>query len=255
MVKDPWWLYAYWEIQPETERAARSQLLPHEIAGLRAILRVYDVTGLDFPAQPAHRAFDIALSGLATNWFIQTDAPGREFLVEIGLLAHTGRFLLLARSNRVATPRAAPSDIIDPVWALSDEAYWKLFGASGLGLGASSSAWSIGASSFSLVGTARPSVVRGFWCRVNADLIIHGATEPRSAVSIQGQPVAVRRDGSFSLRVALPAGTQTVAIEVTSPDGRQTKTVTPVVTLAWSGALSSDSSPMESPRFRAGESA
>ncbi|MBI4341845.1 MAG: DUF4912 domain-containing protein [Candidatus Omnitrophica bacterium] len=249
MVKDPWWLYAYWEIQPETERAARGRLLPHEIAGLRSVLRVYDVTGRDSPAEPVHRAFDIALSGLATNWFIQTDAPNREFIVDIGLLANTGRFLLLARSNRVTTPRTTPSEVIDEDWMVTDEAYWKLFGLSGLGSGSSPS-WSGSVSSFSVVGTTRPSIVRGFWCRVNADLVIHGATEPRSTVAIQGQPVAVRRDGSFSLRLTLPVGTQTVAIDITSPDGRHTKTVTPVVTLAWSGALSADAASTETPRAR-----
>jgi uncharacterized protein YfaP (DUF2135 family) len=79
--------------------------------------------------------------------------------------------------------------------------------------------------------------VKGFWVRVNADLVIHGATEPKSAVVIQGQPVSVRKDGTFSLRVAMPAGSQTITVEVTAPDGQTTKTVTPIVTLAWSGSL------------------
>ena len=56
MVKDPWWLFAYWEIQPGTERTVRSQLLPHEVSGLQTILRIYDVTDVAFPSQPAHRS-------------------------------------------------------------------------------------------------------------------------------------------------------------------------------------------------------
>ena len=247
MVKDPLWVYAYWEIRPETERAARSQFLPQEIAGLRSILRVYDVTDLHFPEQPAHRTVDIGLSGMATNWFIHTDAPNSEFIVDIGLLAHTGRFILLARSNRIRTPRFGPSDVIDENWMTTDDAFWALLGGAGLGPGSSPSSWASSWSSFSLVGSARPSAVRGFWCRINADLVIHGATEPRSTVLIQGQPAAVRRDGSFSLRLALPSGTQTVTIEVTSPDGRHTKTVTPVVTLASSGSLGGETSPTDAP--------
>ena len=100
-----------------------------------------------------------------------------------------------------------------------------------------SSAWS---SFGALGGGARPSVVKGFWCRVNTDLVIHGATEPRSLVMIQGQSATVRKDGTFSLRLTLPEGTQTITIEVTSPDGRHRKTVTPVVTLAWAGSLTAD---------------
>ncbi len=248
MVKDPWWLYAYWEIQPSTERSTRSQLLPHEVAGLQSVLRVYDVTGIEFPAQPPRRSFDIRLSGLASNWYIHTNAPNCSFIVEIGLLANNGRFLLLARSNRVTAPRFGPSDVIDERWMTTDDLYWKLFGlAAGLGMGSSSSAWaqmmpqqffSGTVSSTGLVGPSRQSVIRGFWCRVNTDLVIHGATEPKSTVLIQGQPAAVRKDGTFSLRVALPVGTQMITIDVTSPDGQTTRTVTPIVTLAWSGALS-----------------
>ena len=250
MVKDPWWLHAYWEIQPGTERAARSQLLPHEVAGLQSVLRVYDVTDADFPAHPAQRTFDIGLSGMATNWYIQTNAPGRSFIVDIGLLTHTGRFLLLARSNRVTTPRFGPSDVIDEAWMTTDEAYWKLFGASaGIGIGSSPTGWtslvpqqlfSGSRASASLFGVSRQPVVRGFWCRVNTDLVIHGATEPKSSVTVQGQPVTLRKDGTFSLRVALPPGTQTITIDVVSADGRHTQTVTPVVTLAWAGEITPD---------------
>jgi len=247
MVKDPWWLFAYWEIQPATERAARSQLLPHEVAGLQSILRVYDVTGVEFPAQPATASFDIGLSGLATNWYIHANAPNRSFIVEIGFLANTGRFLPLARSNRVTTPRFGPSEIIDEAWMTTDETYWKLLGTrANLGSGSSPGEWarfmahavsSGNWSSLGFLGQAKPSIVRGFWCRVNADLVIHGVTDPRATVVIQGQPVTVRKDGTFSLRLALPDGTQTITIEAISPDGIRAQTMTPVVTLAWSGSL------------------
>lgn len=246
MVKDPWWLYAYWEIQPSTERAVRGQLAPQEVAGLQTVLRVYDVTGLDGPDDGAHPSLDIPLSDLATNWYLHTDAPTRSFVVEIGLLTADGRFLRLARSNRVTAPRFGPSDMMDETWTITDEAFWKLLGRStGLGMGSSpggielipqrlfSGAWS----SPAFFGPSRRTTVRGFWYRVNTDLVIHGATEPRAAVAVQGYPVAVRKDGTFSLRLALPEGTQTVTIDVTSPDGQHTRTVSPVVTMAWAGAL------------------
>lgn len=255
MVKDPFWLYAYWEIQPATERAARRHLPPSEIPGLQSILRVYDVTGIAYPGQPAHRFFDIGLSGLATNWYIQTSAPGRSFIVEIGLLTKSGKFLLLARSNRVTAPRFGLSDVIDEAWMTADEAYWKLFGLpAGVG-GSSPAAWgrliaqqlsSAGGSSVSFLGPVKPAAVRGFWCRVNTDLIIHGATEPRATVVVQGQPVVVRKDGTFSLRVALPSGTQTIAIDVTSSNGQHTRTITPIVNLTWSGSLAPDPSKTQS---------
>jgi hypothetical protein len=141
MVKDPWWLYAYWELQPHLERQVRNQLGPEEIEGLRSILRVYDVTDRDFPNQPAQAQSDITLSGLAVSWYLHVNAPNRSFLVDIGLLTRHGRFLALARSNRVTTPRFGPSDIIDEEWMVADEDYWKLFGmTAGVGMGSSPTA-------------------------------------------------------------------------------------------------------------------
>ena len=240
MVKDPWWLYAYWEVQPAAERAARGQLTPDEVVGLQTVLRVSDVTDVAFPEQLPHRWFDIPLSGLATNWYIHTNAPNRSFLADIGLLTRNGRFLLLARSNRVTTPRAGPSDIIDEAWAIDDEAFWRLFGVAAGGAGSSPSSWmlsQVSSPAWRSSGAVGQPAVQGFWCRVNTDLVIHGATEPRAKISIQGRPVPVRPDGTFTIRLAVPGGVQTIAIEVTSADGTTTRTITPTVTLAWSGAL------------------
>lgn len=75
---------------------------------------------------------------------------------------------------------------------------------------------------------------------MHTDVIVYGATDPKARVLIQHQPVAVRKDGTFSLRLTLPEGTQTVTIEATSSDGRHTQTVTPVVTLASAGSLATD---------------
>jgi hypothetical protein len=263
MVKDPRWLFAYWEIRPETERSVRHQLLPSEIPDLRSVLRVYDVTDVEFPLEPAHRWFDITLSGLATSWYIETNAPNRSFIVEIGLLTVTGRFFMLARSNQVTAPRAGPSEIIDEAWATTDELFWKLIGSSALMSGSSPAAWAHllsrsavpgSWSSGSLAQASRPAMVRGFWCRINADVILYGTTDPKARVLVQGQPVTVRKDGTFSLRVTLPEGTQTMTIEATSADGRQTQSLTPVVSLTAAGSLGTESGvhplPAERPAIR-----
>jgi len=62
-----------------------------------------------------------------------------------------------------------------------------------------------------------------FWFQVNAELIIYGATEPNATVTIGGQPVQLRPDGSFSFRFALPDGQYelpVVAISADQTDGR-----------------------------------
>lgn len=62
-----------------------------------------------------------------------------------------------------------------------------------------------------------------FWFKVNAELIIYGSTERDARVTIAGRPVALRPDGSFSFRFALPDGDFTlpaVAVNAAGTDGR-----------------------------------
>jgi len=239
MVKDPWWLYAYWEVDSKTEREARSKLLPTEVERLQSVLRVYDVTERDFPAQQANHSFDIRLSGLANNWYIHVNAPNRSFVVDIGLLTKSGRFLTLARSNPVTTPRFGPSEIIDEEWMTTDEEYWRLFGVTaGIGMGSSPGAlkallerklFSPGLFSPGLFSPMKVPPAKGFWLLVDTELIVHGATDPKATVTVQGEAVKLKPDGTFSARMALPDGTQTIPVEATSPDRQETRTVTPIV--------------------------
>lgn len=239
LVRDPWWIFAYWEVDPHRERAARTQFLPEEVPGMESVLRVYNVTGVDYPSQPANSFFDISLSGLATNWYIHTNAPNSSFIVELGLRTGQGRFLMLVRSNRVNTPPDGPSDVIDGEWSVSDEAFTQLFNGP-LTPGASpSEGWaklvdhfsSSARSSGAIGAAARPPAMHGLWVRADTDLVVYGRTDPKAHLTIDGQAVPVKPDGSFRFRAALPEGSQTIAVTVTSPDGRQAHTITPVVSL------------------------
>lgn len=69
-----------------------------------------------------------------------------------------------------------------------------------------------------------PEARRAFWFRVNAEVILHGSTEPDARVTIAGRPVALRPDGSFSFRFAFPDGDfrlPVVAVSADRQDGRQ----------------------------------
>ena len=65
---------------------------------------------------------------------------------------------------------------------------------------------------------------------MRTELIVYGATEPKAAVTLQGQPIKLRPDGTFSVRMDLPDGAQTIPVQATSPDGVETRTITPIVT-------------------------
>jgi len=64
-----------------------------------------------------------------------------------------------------------------------------------------------------------PPEQRGFWFNVNAELVIYGATEPDAQVTLAGQSIDLRADGTFSCRFALPDGFYQLAMVATSPQG------------------------------------
>lgn len=68
-----------------------------------------------------------------------------------------------------------------------------------------------------------PAPPPGYWFKVNAELIIYGSTERDARVTIAGRPVALRPDGSFSFRFALPDGDfnlPAIAVNAAGTDGR-----------------------------------
>jgi len=247
IVRDPWWVYAYWEITQDRDGEIRHQIGQKGLVPVKSILRVYDVTDVDFNGRNAHNYFDIDLTGMANNWYINVGAPNRSWIVEIGILANNNDFFVLARSNVVRTPRFGMSDIVDEEWMCLEDDYWKMFGLSGgFGLGKaslamremfkkrlmqqiSSGAWS-GAVSSLASPVKKRKVPKGFWLWVDAELIVYGQTEPNAKVTVQNKPVTLRKDGSFTLRFALPDGKQEIPVRATSFDGDDTRAITPIVT-------------------------
>lgn len=60
---------------------------------------------------------------------------------------------------------------------------------------------------------------KGFWFNINAELILYGSTEPNAQVTLGGRPIALRPDGSFSYRFALPDGKYDMPAVAVSADG------------------------------------
>ena len=71
---------------------------------------------------------------------------------------------------------------------------------------------------------AGPPVPRGFWFEVNAELIVHGRTEPDARVTLGGRPVTLRPDGSFTFRFALPDGDFALPAMAVAATGDDTRT-------------------------------
>ncbi len=133
MVRDPYCIFSYWDVSGHTW--AWVQDMFQRIPGSRSLLRVHDVTDVEFQVSGSHSFYDVDVALGARNWYLHVNAPNREWLVDLALIEPSGKYHLIARSNRVKTPRDGPSDVIDEEWGIFDfDEIYALSGGFGYGL-------------------------------------------------------------------------------------------------------------------------
>jgi hypothetical protein len=234
-VRDPFWMHAYWEISKETALDLAREL-GESLSSSRLTLRVNDMTkcvGADSRKQVA-----IDVHPFANNWYINVCEPDRSYCVDLGLTSGADQFRFIARSNVVHTPRVGPSEVRDEEWlsirALEPAAHGRRVYTASPGIpaqGMRAEEWAreialgsggVGAVS-SPVGPPVPvrapeMAGRHYWLRADAELVVYGATEPGSQVSVSGIKVNMASDGTFSVRVALPVGELPIEVTAESAD-------------------------------------
>lgn len=120
--RDPLWIFAYWEISQESIDNLKTTM-GGDFGSARWVLRVSDVTDIDYSGKNAWRTMDIDISFNANSWYIKVWEPGRVYLIQGGLLSLDLRvFFEAMRSNSIHMPRAGVSAVTDQEWSSgSDE--------------------------------------------------------------------------------------------------------------------------------------
>jgi hypothetical protein len=113
---DPYWVFAYWEVTPQAISDLISRSGPGASEG-RSVLRIYDVTAMEFDGTNAHSFFDLPIDLAARNWYINLWSGEKSLVGDLGYLLPDGQFLLLVRSNVVQTPRSGVSIFAEARWA------------------------------------------------------------------------------------------------------------------------------------------
>lgn len=233
-VRDPYWVQAYWEITTGGVERAKAALAEHwhtAVPVLRLLVNQED----SIAGASEQLVQEIKIHGGVNNWYIPVQDPPQAFRAVIGYLAATGRFHALAQSNLVRTPVPGSSDHVDYNWTdladIGDRVY-SLSG--GFAEGASAALREVfeeklsrpmNRSALSRYGTADvPGKMSSEDFFVDAELLIFGKTHRSAEVSISGEPVKVREDGSFTVRVGLPDKRQVFPVSSTSFDGSYTFT-------------------------------
>ncbi len=102
MPRTPDSLYAYWSFSESTKQMAEHHFRT-KWEELPSILKIYDVTDIDFFGHNAHRTFEVELPSMTNNWFVHSLEPGRTYIADIGTRTFDGSFFTLLRSNPVET--------------------------------------------------------------------------------------------------------------------------------------------------------
>ena len=181
---------------------------------------------------------EIPIHGGVKNWYIDIEDSPKSYRVELGYLADNGRFHTLSRSNMVTTPRPGSSDAIDENWTDIAENYEKIYAMSG-GYVELTAVTCRSCSKNGCVGRwGRPVVAKfgvgaerhaepraRFRFQVDAEMIIYGATKPDAHVTLSGEPVRLRPDGTFTVRLSMPDRRQVLPVVASSRDGVEQRTI------------------------------
>ncbi|MEH2468284.1 DUF4912 domain-containing protein [Nostoc sp.] len=165
--RTPKWAYVSWYISKTQKEALQQQ------GGSQLLVRLYDVTGIDLSYQSPQLVQQYESEEVVQGRFVAIPVSDRDYIVEIGYIANSDHWLLIARSPNVR------------VFSRSHE---------------------------------------DFWFVTDAELIIHGATQPNTSVNIGGHTIKIKPDGTFHLRLPFSDGLMDYLITV-GADGESTRTI------------------------------
>jgi glycogen(starch) synthase len=97
-----WHLLLRWVEETQRQRG-------HAWHGCRQILRLYDVSWIEFNGFNAHRVQDQPVNGLSGQAFFRLPSPGTSQIAEIGFLLTSGEFIPAARSLSIRFSPQSPS--------------------------------------------------------------------------------------------------------------------------------------------------
>jgi len=235
IVRDSYWLQADWEITRAAVDRVRVSMNEkwHKAIPVLRLMTVGDTSS----NRAEQLVRDIAIHGGVNNWFIDVDNPPARFRVVIGYLAENERFYPLCRSNIVETPKPDAVNRLDRHWRDIAEDYERIYSLSG-GYEANSSGDlkevfeerlqrqmpsrnEDGSNSDTDAALDRH---RSLPFEVDAELIVYGSTIPGATVLLSGEPVKLREDGTFTVRVALPDKRQVLPVIAQSRDSMRQRT-------------------------------
>lgn len=234
LVRDPYWLHAYWELNTKTIERAKVAM-GHFWYTASPVIRLFRLE-TDHVAQPKRQLVrDVTIHGGVNNWYLDVTDPPSGFQAELGFLSREKKFYSVVSSNIVQTPQRQIVDDLDKLdgnWKGVADDLGRIYKLSGGDSGntelrqvfeeqlkRSMSAPMLSRYRVSQNGVSGEKTRRNFHFEIDADVIIHGKTDPSVQVTIRNEPIKLNADGTFSVRFAIPEKRHVFPIEAEGSDG------------------------------------
>ena len=253
LMREPGWVYAYWEITDTTRQWALQQFAPEARDQVRSVIRIlsFEPKGQGEHGEQELVAFEVP--SLNHSWHIGIDREAGTVAAVFGFLGPDGNFVEAVRSRAVTVPSGSESPFIDEQWLTLR----ALYESRTVGTQSSPGLWmsrsltqhifghklpfspgisSPGISSPGVFGTAPTESWElagtnpdDLGLSVDTRVILSGRARPGSKVTINGDPIPIASDGSFTVQYQLDDTTLVLPIEALSADGQQRLRITPVI--------------------------
>jgi hypothetical protein len=238
LVRDSYWLQACWNVTRQSVQRAEAALAEHWHTA-RPTLRLLEVDSGHTTSSSERVSREIEVHGGVTNWYIDVSNPPKSYRVELGYRSANGKFFGICRSNAVSTPTPDSSDAIDENWKDVAENYERVYALSG-GYSEDNNSGELQevfeerlrrpmhnpmSSQFGVGAERVLNRHRELEFNVDAEMILYGRTKTDARVTLAGEPVKLRGDGTFTIRLAMPDKRQVLPVVASSSDGVEQRTI------------------------------
>ncbi len=237
-VRDAYWMHVSWDITRQAIDRAKAAMAEqwHSAKPIIRLLRL-DGSGTTSTSETIER--DIEIHGGLRNWYVEWNGESANFRAMIGYLTPQGRFHCICESNTVQTPGAGTSEAIDEHWSGVGPESEKIFALSG-GYDAERDTSdlqemleqrlhrNLGAPALARLGAGADGPFarkNDFFFEMDIELVLFGSTVPDGYLTLNGEPVTLREDGTFVLRLPFPDRRQVLPAVACSRDGSQQRTI------------------------------
>lgn len=231
IIRDAYWLQCDWHFQDRSHQQAEISL-GMDWAGAKFILRLMDLTKADHGRTAGQIVKEVVLPAGATSWFLESGGPGKKLQADLGYKTLDGKYYSLGQTSAaLVTPHPGQ------IRANQEQGGMTLDGATALAASLGSVALSGEAMGFleermkrSISSTPTSGAPAGtnnskLQLHIEAEVHVTGTTAPNARVLVKGEPVRLKPEGTFFVKMKLNDGRLILPATAVSSDGREEKTV------------------------------